>query len=253
MNTRIQVEHPITEEVVGIDLVALQLFVAAGGKLSSLPELKVIRQHGHAIEVRLCAEDPFNNFVPCNGTIRCFKTACDAPEASILDVRYELGVESGSDISVYFDSMISKVIVWSQDRPSALRKMSLFLKNTICLGITTNQLFLQRVLAHPAFQKVDYTTAFIDRNKESLLQPVDREFLLGPLALTAAIFCRTSQRQLSRASAFKTIPGPTEISQKTGVRRLLTISAASLDHWATQIQSALWLPTKGTIPIRSGP
>lgn len=199
-------EHPITEEVVGVDLVALQLFVAAGGKLSSLPELKAVRQHGHAIEVRLCAEDPFNDFLPCTGTVQLFKTASESLRSSLPDVRYELGIESGSKISVHFDSMICKVIVWSHDRPSALLKMLSALKNTICLGVTTNQLFLQRVVAHPAFQKVDYTTGFIERNRESLLQPADSALLQGPLALTAAIFYRATRQELSPASAFGTIP-----------------------------------------------
>lgn len=208
VNTRIQVEHPITEEVVGIDIVALQLYVAAGGKLSKLPELQRIDQHGHAIEVRLCAEDPFNNFLPSTGTLQLFRTASEVLNSRIQGVRYELGVGSGSEVSVYFDSLISKIIVWSHDRSSAIRKMIHLLRHTVCLGVTTNQMFLQRALSLPAFQKIDYTTAFIDLNKDQLLDRQSYKDTMEHLAMVATTIHRRMQKESnsSKGSSFNSIP-----------------------------------------------
>ena len=201
-------EHPITEEVIGVDLVALQFYVAGGGRLSSLPELQKIEQHGHAIEVRLCAEDPFNDFRPCIGTIHTFKTASEVLQSNMSGVRYELGVRSGSEISIHFDSMISKVIVWTQDRRSAIQQMIHVLKHTICLGVTTNQLFLLRVLSLLASQTLDYTTAFIAKNRDALFSPIDSGAVLGPMAISAVIFYRAVQKELafSATSGFRSIP-----------------------------------------------
>ncbi|KAH7368447.1 carbamoyl-phosphate synthase L chain, ATP binding domain-containing protein, partial [Plectosphaerella cucumerina] len=144
VNTRIQVEHPITEEVVGVDIVALQIFVAAGGKLASLPELKTIRQQGHAVEVRLCAENPFNDFLPCTGTMSVFELPKES-ETGWKHLRFETGIQSGSKISVHFDSMICKIIAWAPTRGEAVSKIIFALKQTTCLGVITNQIFLQRI------------------------------------------------------------------------------------------------------------
>ncbi|KAH7139753.1 carbamoyl-phosphate synthase L chain, ATP binding domain-containing protein [Dactylonectria estremocensis] len=188
VNTRIQVEHPITEEVVQIDIVALQLFIAAGGKLASLPELETIRPEGHAIEVRLCAENPFNNFLPCVGTVTLFEPVSRVTGAHVPNVRYEVGVATGSSVSVHFDSMVCKIIVWAADRASAIQKMNYVLKNTVCMGVTTNQLFLQRILLHPGFQDPAYTTSFIEMHGADLFQPVSIDYVTGPMAM-AALLC----------------------------------------------------------------
>ena len=227
MNTRIQVEHPITEEVTGIDIVALQIYVAGGGKLTDLPQVQKIKQQGHAIEVRLCAEDPFNGFLPCNGTLQLFKLCDEVLGFTIPDVRYELGVGSGSEISTFFDSMISKIVVWSQDRKSAIRKITQVLKSTVCLGITTNQLFLLRVLSHPAFQMLDYTTAFIDKNKETLLEPLDSRPVLGILAVVATLFQRATAPK-ARASSFGTISSNFRNQRKDRTAQLATYLSCDL-------------------------
>ena len=227
MNTRIQVEHPITEEVTGIDIVALQIYVAGGGRLSDLPQLQNIKQQGHSIEVRLCAEDPFNGFLPCNGTLQLFKTCDELLGISVSNVRYESGVESGSEISTFFDSMISKIVIWSPDRKSAIQKMIQVLKNTVCMGITTNQLFLQRVLSHSAFQMTDYTTAFIDKNKERLLEPLDIGPVLGVSAVVATLFHRASAAK-ARPSAFKTIPFSFRNQRKDKTAQLATYLSCDL-------------------------
>ncbi|KAE8441632.1 hypothetical protein EG329_004599 [Mollisiaceae sp. DMI_Dod_QoI] len=208
VNTRIQVEHPITEETIGVDIVSLQLWVAGGGKISDLPELSNLKRAGHAIEVRLCAEDSFNNFLPCIGTIQFWKGVSEATGSNVSGVRYDSGIETGSEISVFFDSMISKVIVWAHDRSSAIQKLIYVLRNTVCLGITTNQLFLESVLSHPSFQRPDYTTAFIDKYKDDLLKPLDTKPPLSTLAIAASVAHQLIEKEsvTSTATAFSTIP-----------------------------------------------
>ncbi|ETS77222.1 hypothetical protein PFICI_11096 [Pestalotiopsis fici W106-1] len=169
VNARLQVEHPITEEVTGIDLVALQVYVASGGRLDDLDVLHRISQKGHAIECRLCAEDPHHDFFPEHGVVRLWQ-----PAPGILgpgrDIRYETAIETGSQVSIHFDSMIAKIVVWAPTRARAIAKTLAVLANTACVGVRTNQLFLQSCLRHPGFRSDPaYTTSFIARHIESLL------------------------------------------------------------------------------------
>ncbi|KAF3002726.1 hypothetical protein E8E14_002857 [Neopestalotiopsis sp. 37M] len=169
VNARLQVEHPITEEVTGIDLVALQIYVASGGRLDDLDVLRQISQQGHAIECRLCAEDPHHDFFPEHGMVRLWQ-----PAPGILgpgrDIRYETAIETGSQVSIHFDSMIAKIVVWAPTRARAIAKTLAVLANTACVGVRTNQLFLQSCLRHPGFRSDPaYTTTFIPRHIESLL------------------------------------------------------------------------------------
>ncbi|KAL4738929.1 ClpP/crotonase [Aspergillus similis] len=166
VNARLQVEHPITEEVTGFDLVALQLLVAAGGSLKDIPALVT---QGHAIECRLCAEDPYNNFFPEHGRVHLWRPA-DGLLGPGRDVRYETAIQTGSDVSIYFDSMIAKMVVWAPTRALAIEKMCQVMAQTACVGVKTNQLFLQRCLQSPEFRKPTYTTSFIPSNLEQLLQ-----------------------------------------------------------------------------------
>lgn len=235
VNTRIQVEHPITEEVVGVDLVALQLFVAAGGKLASLPALANIQQRGHAIEVRLCAENAFNEFLPCTGTVAAFRPATEVLQNAPSDVRYEVGVRFGSEVSIHFDSMICKVVVWSQDRVSAIEKMTYVLRNTICQGLTTNQLFLLRVLTHPSFQDRAYTTSFIEQHSASLLAPVQIDIFLGSMLLAAVFGSRQYRREKNTFShsSFSSIPRGFRNQKKDEKQdglHYVSCDAASLGH-----------------------
>lgn len=167
VNARLQVEHPITEEVTGWDLVSLQLFVAAGGKISSIPALQNIQQKGHAIECRLCAEDPQNDFFPEHGTVSLW---LPAPGTKGRDTRYETAIHTGSRVSIYFDSMIAKIVVWAPSRTLAIERMVQMLANTVCAGVRTNQLFLQSCLLHAGFRSPAYTTSFIPVNLEQLLK-----------------------------------------------------------------------------------
>jgi acetyl/propionyl-CoA carboxylase alpha subunit len=175
VNTRIQVEHPITEEVTGVDIVALQLYVAVGGlwKDSDVLRKGDIPPSGHAIECRLCAEDPTQEFMPDSGLILRW-----TPGTKLLDagqkenVRFESALQTGSRITIFFDPMIAKIIVWDSTRERAISKMIDVLRNTICIGIKTNQLFLQSCLLYPAFAKGDYSTNFIpDFIGDLLLDP----------------------------------------------------------------------------------
>lgn len=171
VNSRIQVEHPITEEVTGIDIVALQLAVAAGADLTAI-QLPNPTQTGHAIECRLCAENPQQGFLPELGTIYLWR-----PSIITEDVRYETAIVSGTVLNMSFDPMIAKIVVWAPNRESAIRKMVSVLASTACVGLTTNQAFLQSCLVHPGFQARDYTTSFIERNLGSLLKLIPVESL----------------------------------------------------------------------------
>ena len=173
VNTRIQVEHPITEEVVGLDIVALQIYIAGGGRLDDLDYFNdgMALQVGHAIECRLCAEDPSRDFMPDLGTIVRWTPATKILPASEIDhVRFETGIETGSEISINFDSLVAKVVVWAPTRELAVAKMIKMLSHTVCIGVRSNQSFLQACLLHPRFQDPEYSTSFIPDLMQSLLK-----------------------------------------------------------------------------------
>jgi len=153
MNTRLQVEHPVTESVTGIDLVAWQLRVAAG---EPLPLAQAdITQRGHAIECRVYAEDPAAGFLPSIGEIAHYS------RPSGPGVRVDDGIESGSAVSPYYDSMLSKVITWGATRSEAIRKMERALRRTVVLGVTTNIDYLRAILTRPAFVAGRTSTSFL--------------------------------------------------------------------------------------------
>jgi len=159
VNTRLQVEHPVTEEITGLDLVQMQIESAQGLPLAISQE--EVQGRGYAIECRLYAEDASNEFRPVTGSILRF----DYPQ--VKGLRMESAVETGSEVSIYYDPMIAKVIVWDRSRAMAHRKMQYVLRNLVCLGMTTNQAFLSHLLQHPDFLKGTYDTHFI-QNKLSL-------------------------------------------------------------------------------------
>lgn len=161
MNTRLQVEHPVTEMITGRDLVALQLHVASGG---ALPLQTEITAHGHALELRLCAEDSARDFAPSTGTITHFSVPDD-------DVRIDHGIGAGLDVSPYYDSMIAKLIVHGDDRASAIKRAIHALERTEVAGVTTNREFLRRILNHPDFANGKIDTHFIDQHQSDLLAP----------------------------------------------------------------------------------
>ncbi|KAF7722027.1 hypothetical protein EC973_003749 [Apophysomyces ossiformis] len=166
LNTRLQVEHPITEAISGLDLVELQILVAQGSNLRTLGVLDNINFQGHAIECRLCAEDPDHDFQPRTGVIRKWSPADAASQ--MPGVRYDTGVEDGSEISVYYDSMIAKVIVHAPTREEAVRRMASVLSRTVVLGVTTNQKFLIDIMKNPRFQSGTFDTNFIAQESSRL-------------------------------------------------------------------------------------
>ena len=163
MNTRLQVEHPVTEALTGLDLVAWQLRVAAG---ESLPlQQHEIHHQGHAIEVRLCAEDAPRGFVPCSGTVRRWQV----PEG----LRVEHALCDGAAVPPHYDSMIAKLVAHGPTREDARRRLLRGLHELVALGVTTNQAFLARCLEHPGFVAGAATTDFIARHQNELLRTDD--------------------------------------------------------------------------------
>jgi 3-methylcrotonyl-CoA carboxylase alpha subunit len=154
MNTRLQVEHAVTELVVGLDLVQWQIRIAAGEKLPFAQD--TLRQRGHAIECRLYAEDPANNFLPATGTLLRF----NQPQGP--GVRIDSGFTGGDEITIHYDPLIAKVIVWAEDRPAAIRKMTAALQETVLLGVTHNVPFLVDVLSHPDFLAGHVHTTWVE-------------------------------------------------------------------------------------------
>ena len=154
MNTRLQVENPVTELVTGLDIVQWQLRIASGEAL--LLAQDAINGRGHAIECRLYAEDPANNFLPAAGPLLQFV------EPKGPGVRVDSGFTSGDEITVHYDPLIAKLIVWAEDRPAAIQKMEAALRETILLGVTQNIQFLQDVLADPYFRSGDIYTTWVE-------------------------------------------------------------------------------------------
>ncbi|KAF7561554.1 hypothetical protein G7046_g2583 [Stylonectria norvegica] len=197
VNTRLQVEHPITEEVVGVDLVALQIFVAAGGRLCEVPELTSLKQSGHAIECRLCAEDPQRNFFPTNDRILLWQPGKPGRSDGSV-VRYETAIQTGALISIHFDSMICKIVVWAPTRALAIDRMVSELAQIACIGIRTNQLFLQSCLVHPKFRDPRYTTSFIADNLASLLLNPYASSVSSAVALIPSLYLKAVRKEKSR-------------------------------------------------------
>ncbi|MFD7299655.1 biotin carboxylase N-terminal domain-containing protein [Streptomyces pharetrae] len=161
MNTRLQVEHPVTELVTGLDLVEWQLRVAAGEKLPYAQD--DIRLTGHAVEARICAEDPARGFLPSGGTVLRMRE----PQGD--GVRTDSGLSEGTEVGSLYDPMLSKVIAYGPDRATALRRLRAALAETVTLGVPTNAGFLRRLLAHPAVVAGDMDTGLVEREAAGLV------------------------------------------------------------------------------------
>jgi 3-methylcrotonyl-CoA carboxylase alpha subunit len=166
MNTRLQVEHPVTEAITGLDLVEWQLRVASGEPLPL--KQHELRRHGHAIEARICAENPDSNFLPATGRLEVYRTPSDAVSFELGNVRVDAGVREGDAISPFYDSMIAKLIVWGADRAQALARLDAALAATHIVGLHTNVAFLRRVAASRSFAQADLDTALIERERAVL-------------------------------------------------------------------------------------
>ncbi|WP_076998549.1 acetyl/propionyl/methylcrotonyl-CoA carboxylase subunit alpha [Variovorax sp. KK3] len=182
MNTRLQVEHPVTEAITGLDLVEWQLRVAAGEPLPLKQEQLQI--HGHAIEARICAENPDNNFLPATGTLHVYRKPAQHTAFQRSRVRVDDGVREGGEISPFYDSMIAKLIVHGATRAEALARLDAALAQTHIVGVATNVQFLRGVLRTDSFAQAKLDTALIERERAVLF---DREPLGLPLAAAAAV------------------------------------------------------------------
>jgi 3-methylcrotonyl-CoA carboxylase alpha subunit len=169
MNTRLQVEHPVTEAITGHDLVEWQLRVASGEPLPvRQDELQI---HGHAIEARICAENPQANFLPATGTLAVMRwPAHVAFERSHQLPRVDTGFGEGDAVTPHYDSMIAKLIVWGTDRRQALARLDAALRDTHIVGPHTNVAFLRRVVQSRAFATADLDTALIERERAALFE-----------------------------------------------------------------------------------
>ena len=182
MNTRLQVEHPVTEETTGKDLVQEQLRIAAGEKLGCVQA--DIRSQGHAIEFRIYAEDPARGYTPTTGPV----LALHPPQGEGL--RWDSGILQGGEVTAAFDPMIAKLIVRGRDRKDAIARAELALAQTVLLGCKTNTAFLRRLIQHPAFIAGDVHTGFLDANPQIAAEPALPAATLDALLAAAALVTR---------------------------------------------------------------
>ena len=183
VNTRLQVEHPVTEAVTRQDLVRAQLLVAMGHPLPFTQQ--TLQQAGHAIECRLYAEDPENRYLPSTGTLAVYR------EPTGPGIRIDSGVLEGSSVSVYYDPMLAKIITWGDTREMAIARMRQALKHLPVLGVTTNLPLLQNILATSAFQHGDVQTDFLTRHADALVPDKEEESLSQTLLAMVGLIWHT--------------------------------------------------------------
>jgi len=210
MNTRIQVEHPITEFVVGVDLVKEQIRVASGEPLSF--NQASLRQRGHAIECRIYAEDAENNFLPSSGKI----LLCREPAGPFI--RVDSGIYSGFEVSVYYDPILSKLIVWGENRREAIERMKQALSNYVILGVKTSIHYLRAILMHPDFVAGRTCTDFIPINMADWQSPQPAEDSIKK-ALASALLADSNRRPAVAISAHQEMPSPWQTIGKWEIGR----------------------------------
>jgi 3-methylcrotonyl-CoA carboxylase alpha subunit len=199
MNTRLQVEHPVTELITGVDLVAWQIGVASGKPLPKTQDQLTIT--GHALEVRLYAEDPANGFLPQTGVVKFFHVPMG------FNVRLETGIETGDEVSPYYDPMIAKIITSGNTRDEAIANMEKALGQTGLVGVKTNLAFLKRTISHKAFKAAEVETGFIEKHKAELIpNTTARSALTRPLSL--AVLAHVIDRGDAMASKYGTMDEP---------------------------------------------
>jgi len=248
MNTRLQVEHPVTEEVTGLDLVAWQFGIAAGERLP-LTQSEV-RFNGHALETRVYAEDPENGFLPSTGRI----AGLELPNA----VRVESGVEAGAEVSPFYDPMIAKLVAHAATREAAIERMTSALAATLIAGVRNNVAFLQALCASPEFRQGHVDTGYIDRNLAALGAVPRQSADVGAAAFGAARLLARDQRQNTAEDELVEAHSPWATRdgfQLTGVRSLTVPIAvdgerkhATITYGkdGTQVMVDGWLPATDT-------
>jgi acetyl-CoA carboxylase biotin carboxylase subunit len=197
MNTRLQVEHPITEQVTGLDLVRAQIAVALGEPLPWTQDQ--LAQRGHAIECRICAEDPAQDFLPQAGPL----LACQFPQAP--GIRIDAGVATGDAIPVHYDPLVAKLVATGRTRDESIARAIAALRRTVVFGIRTNVGFLARLLDHPRYRAGDLDTGFIEAERQTLLAP---DPLAADAAAAAAAWVAAQAPAAEGPAADSTPPGP---------------------------------------------
>jgi propionyl-CoA carboxylase alpha chain len=250
MNTRLQVEHPVTECITGLDLVELMIRVAAGQALPLKQEQ--VRRDGWAIECRINAEDPFRNFLPSTGRLVRFVTPQASMTASdtdhLLGVRVDTGVQEGGEIPMYYDSMIAKLIVHGRDRMDAISKMRNALNGFAIRGVSSNIPFQAALLAHPSFVAGQFNTGFIAQHYSDGFKAQDVAHEDPDFLIALAAFVRRKSRE--RASGLSgQLPG-------FGVRAgraycVITLGSAGA-HEYTAVEVEEFVGETGTATIRIG-
>ncbi len=248
MNTRLQVEHPVTEMITGQDLVIWQLKVAQGESLPATQEQLSI--NGHSMEVRIYAEDPDNDFLPTTGTLDYLQL----PTLIAGKVRVDTGVTQGDDVSPYYDPMISKLIVWGEDRQQCLSTLKTALQEYQIAGVTTNLSFLRRVVNVEAFKQGNISTQFIEEFNTQLLtqDSVKQHHLLAAVAYHMLTRLSHGQKNI-QSSDDKTSPWhnlnsfrlnqPSRESLafilKSGEEFMVTIDTLTKDSWKISLDSTI--------------
>ncbi len=255
MNTRLQVEHPVTEMITGQDLVEWQLVVAAGGKMPLTQEQ--LRIDGHAVEVRLYAEDPNRNFLPSTGTLVHLRLPAEGRH-----VRLDTGVREGDTVTPFYDPMIAKVIVHDRDRPSAMRRMAALMGETEVVGVTTNAALLKALCSHPAFVGGEVDTGFIERHRDELFARAgsadDRAFAVATLARIAE-WTSASNDPWDQKTGFRLLEtGHDEVRWKDGEREVAVIvrrprdGSLSLELPGGAVEANVRRADDGRLAIRLG-
>ena len=213
MNTRLQVEHPVTEWCTGLDLVRWQIDVAQGGRLAWSQEDVPKNLRGHAIEARLYAEDPARNFLPSPGVVTELRLA-EGP-----GVRNDCGVESGSEVPRYYDPMIGKLAVWARTREHAIARLRRALSETVVNGITTNTRYLKSILDLEEFRRGEYDTGILARAADRLVPKQKPGNDLTPeqeIALAAAAIWQLEQDQRSAIAPARQADGAEPLWARAG-------------------------------------
>ncbi|SEL43136.1 acetyl/propionyl/methylcrotonyl-CoA carboxylase subunit alpha [Halomonas daqiaonensis] len=244
MNTRLQVEHPVTEMITGQDLVEWQLRVAMGEALPLTQDELTIT--GHSFEARLYAEDPEQDFLPATGTLTRFAMDLEGAGLDPAKVRLDSGVETGDAVSMHYDPMLAKLIVHGDDRAQALSTLNRALAALDVQGVVTNRAFLQRLATHDAFRKADLDTRFIEKNEETLFAP--RRYSIEEYAGAALVGLNQLSRECESDSPWDRHDG-----FRVNAPRTIRISLCDPAHAQDDDDSEAVVVVEGTREDNSGP
>lgn len=239
MNTRLQVEHPVTEMISGQDLVQWQLLVAAGEALPcTQDQLKI---NGHAFEARIYAEDPDHDFLPATGRLSLLK-----PPTETTHIRVDSGVVEGDSVSIYYDPMIAKLVVWDSDRERALRRLTQALAQYRIGGIKTNIGFLYNLATIQAFDTADVDTGYIEQHWDEIFRRRDQDIRYATPLAAAAVQHLRDQQSVAQAKASSDPNSPWHASDNWGLPNASCTIQIQETEVTTEAEAAVNLPACGT-------